>query len=83
MSSLRDALADYLAMRRALGYKLERDGKLLAQFLDYLDDRDEDRISTDLAVAWATLPAGGGGWHSSRLQVTRGFTRYLHALGAR
>lgn len=80
MSPLRDALADYLAMRRALGYKLERDGKLLAQFLDYLDDRGESQISTDLAVAWATLPAGGGGWHSSRLQVARGFARYLHAL---
>jgi integrase/recombinase XerD len=80
MSPLRDALADYLAMRRALGYKLERDGKLLAQFLDYLDQRDETRITTGLAVAWATLPTGGGGWHTSRLTVTRGFARYLHAI---
>ena len=65
MSPLRDALADYLAMRRALGYKLERDGKLLAQFLDYLDQRDETRITTGLAVAWATLPTWRGSSRAS------------------
>ena len=37
MSPLRQALADYLAVRRALGYKLERPEKLLGQFLDYLE----------------------------------------------
>ncbi len=29
MSALREALADYLRMRRALGFKLRRDEKLL------------------------------------------------------
>src|SRR5207247_311427 len=33
MSPLRQVLADYLAVRRALGYKLKRTEKLLAQFL--------------------------------------------------
>ena len=32
MSPLRQALIDYLAVRRALGYKLERAEKLLGQF---------------------------------------------------
>jgi hypothetical protein len=35
MSTLRQALADYLAVRRVLGYKLVRAEKLLAQFLTY------------------------------------------------
>ena len=34
MSSLQRALADYLAMRRALGYKLDAAEKLLGQFVD-------------------------------------------------
>jgi len=32
MSSLRAAVGDYLAMRRALGFKLDREEKLLPQF---------------------------------------------------
>lgn len=82
MSPLHDALADYLAMRRALGYKLERAEKLLAQFLDYLEQHGEPQITTRVALAWATLPPGGGGWHCSRLSVARGFARYLHAIDA-
>ena len=40
MSPLRQALADYLALRRrSLGYKLERAEKLLCQFIDYLEER--------------------------------------------
>ena len=58
MNALRQALVDYLAMRRALGYKLARTEKLLAQFLSYLEDRGECQLTTRAAVAWATLPAG-------------------------
>ncbi len=49
MSALQQSLADYLAVRRALGYKLVRPGKLLAQFLEFLrrrrcaDDHDRAR----------------------------------------
>ncbi len=35
--TLRSQLAGYLALRRALGYRLARPEKLLNQFLDYLD----------------------------------------------
>jgi hypothetical protein len=44
---LRDQLADYLALRRALGYRLARPEKLLGQFLDYLELRGESRINHD------------------------------------
>ena len=67
MTSLRQALADYLAMRRAMGYRLARAEKLLGQFLTYLEERRETRLRTRTALAWATLPPGNpSGWWASR-----------------
>lgn len=81
MSPLRQALADYLAVRRALGYKLERAEKLLGQYLDHLDRLGEERVTIENAVGWATLPAAGNGhWWAFRMSVVRGFASYLHAL---
>src|ERR1035438_1905168 len=79
MSSLRAELVEYLAVRRALGYKLDTAERLLGQFIDYLDARGEQRITIDAAVAWAILPGGHGGYHAHRLQTVRRFARYLHA----
>ena len=56
---LRDGLADYLALRRALGYRLARPEKLLGQFLDHLERAGEARITVAAALDWARLPAGG------------------------
>jgi integrase len=77
---LADRLDEYLAMRRALGYGLRRQEKLLVQYLNWLGDRGEDQITTANALAWATQPAGGAAWRSYRLAAVRGFARYLHAL---
>jgi integrase/recombinase XerD len=74
-------LEEYLRIRRALGFKLERDGKLLAQFIGYLHDQGADAITIDHVVAWVGLPAGAGrGWLAFRMSVVRGFTGYLHTL---
>jgi integrase len=80
MSGLRESLAKYLAVRRALGYKLERTERLLGQFLEYLDAVGADRITVEHAVAWATLPGAGQHWHAMRLGAVRGFARYLHEV---
>jgi integrase len=81
MSALRKALADYLAVRRILGYKLVRAEKLLAQFLTYLEGRSESRLTIDAALAWATLPSGRDrGWMSKRLSVVRRFAVYLRGI---
>lgn len=81
MSPLREALADYLRLRRALGYKLERAGKLLPQFLDYLEQEDAEIVTVERTLAWATLPAGGSRrWWAFRLSIARGFVVYLHSL---
>jgi integrase len=80
-SPLRQALADYLTVRRSLGFKLARDEKLLAQFLTYLEDRGVTTITVEHAMAWVTLPEGAGrSWLRMRLSVVRGFARWLRFL---
>ena len=80
-AALRAALADYLALRRSLGYGLMRDEKLLNQFLDWLDDHDRDEITVADALAWVRLPeAASASWLRMRMRVVRGFTGYLHTV---
>ena len=81
MTALEERLGKYLAVRRALGYKLARTEKLLALFARWLEDRGEQTITTASALEWATLPpATGSNWHAQRLSVVRGFAAHLHAL---
>lgn len=81
MSFLRSALADYLTMRRALGYKLDKAERLLGQFTTFAEDRGETNIRTETALAWATLPAGADPiWTSRRLAEVRLFAQHLHTL---
>jgi hypothetical protein len=71
---LREGLADYLALRRALGYRLARPKKLLGQFLDHLERAGESRITVAVALDWARLPTNGGSnWWAYRLSAVRGF----------
>jgi integrase/recombinase XerD len=83
MSVLRQALADYLRVRRALGAKLDRAEKLLDQFITYLEQHNADVITVEHAVAWATLPGGAGWWHALRLIAVRRFAVYLRNLDDR
>jgi integrase len=79
-AALRDALGDYLAMRRALGYRLVRPEKLLSQFLDHLEHTGTSMVTVDAALTWSCLPAGDVNWWAYRLSVVRGFAAYLHTL---
>jgi integrase/recombinase XerD len=81
MTALAGHVADYLALRRSLGYKLERAGLLLAQFVEHCDRHSVETVTVEVAVAWATAPVGAGvWWWSRRLSVVRGFAIYLHTL---
>jgi len=81
MNALRQALADYLAMRRALGYRLARTEKLLAQYLAFVEDRGEEHLTIETAMAWATAPAGADpSWMSRRLSDVRRFAIHLRAI---
>lgn len=84
MSALRSALEDYLALRRSMGFKLDRAGRLLAQFVAYCEAAGSETATTQLALSWATLPEGGSrSWHAGRLSIVRGFARYLALLDER
>lgn len=78
---LRAALADYLALRRALGFRLDRPEKLLNLFLTHLEVTDQDVVTVANALEWAQMPINGASnWWGYRLSVVRGFATYLHAL---
>jgi integrase/recombinase XerD len=81
MSPLREALSDYLQVRRALGYKLKLHGAYLPQFVAYLEDIGAQTLTTEHALRWATLPAGVDVvWWRARLGMVRGFAAYLQTI---
>ena len=53
MSALADHLADYLRLRRALGFALGRHGHDLQDFVAFLDAAGAATITVDMTVAWA------------------------------
>jgi integrase len=84
MTGLQEQLADYLTMRRALGYKLTHHARLLDSFVGYLDDHDASWVSVELAVAWATQPVEADPvWWAQRLGAVRSFAKHLRSLDAR
>jgi integrase/recombinase XerD len=77
VSQIRQAVERYLRVRRALGYKLLVEGRMLAQFAAFLDERGQDHVTTNAALQWATGPAGADPqWWAARLSVVRGFARF-------
>jgi integrase/recombinase XerD len=81
VTALRPALADYLALRRSLGFKLERDEKLLAQFIGWLAEHGKQTITVTDALAWVRLPAAASpSWLRMRMRAVRGFVSYLHTI---
>ena len=81
MSSLREALGDYLRVRRRLGFKLASDQRLLESFVGFLEQAGAERITTELALMWARMPADAHPhrWRQ-RLGIVRGFARYVATL---
>ena len=85
MSGLGLALNDYLKLRRGLGYKLEKEQKLLPNFVAYLEGHNSSFVTTKLSLEWATLTptVASPDWKSKRLCMVRGFAKYLHAFDSR
>ncbi len=81
MNPLRAALEDYLRLRRSLGFKLEWDGRMLEQFIAFLEQEGAARVTTELALRWAKLPRNVHPYHwRKRLGVVRLFARYLATI---
>jgi integrase/recombinase XerD len=83
MTDLHAAAGEYLAIRRALGFKLRGHDRLLAEFIAFLTDTGSPTVTTTAALAWATRsPHLQSVRYAQRLSVVRGFAGYLHALDA-
>jgi len=81
MIPLRQALEDYLQIRRRLGFQLKTDQLLLENCVGFLEQAGAVRITTELALMWARLPveARPHRWRQ-RLGVVRGFARFLATI---
>lgn len=79
MSALREALGDYLGLRRALGHKLDDAGRQLARFVEYFDDIGAETVSVRDTLAFVLAPGvdPASSNPARRLTAVRGFARYL------
>jgi integrase/recombinase XerD len=80
-ASLGRHVDDYLRLRRALGYKLERAGQLLPKLAAHLEAAGATTVTAQLAIEWARLPQRAHPNHwAQRLAIARGFARYLQTI---
>jgi integrase len=82
MTTIREHAEQYLAMRRALGFKLTTFGGRLFGFVTYLETHQLNVITTEAALAWATgTPRSTDEvtW-SRRLMTARIFARHMAVL---
>jgi len=84
MSGLQAHVDDYLRLRRALGFKLKEDERVLGQLVGYLEAAGAETVSSELAIGWARLPVGVHPNHwAKRLRIARGFAAYLQTIDPR
>lgn len=78
MTTMRQVAEDYIALRRAMGFKLEKPGRLVLQFADHLDRLATQQVTIETALEWARQPAHADpSWWAYRLSAVRGFAAYL------
>lgn len=82
MTTLEQSLADYLALRRALGHQLDDAARNLPRFVAFLDGRQHTTVTVQDALDWCQhdAPIGGRTVVSRRMTAVRGFTRYLSGI---
>jgi len=84
MNTLREAVQDYLTLRRSLGFKLRDAGKGLLDFIVFMEQQRAAYITHRLALAWAqqTATTQPSIW-ARRLSWVRGFARHRSATDPR
>lgn len=84
MNTLQEAVQDYLALRRSLGFKLRDAGKGLLDFVAFMEQQRASYITHRLALAWAqqTSTAPPSIW-ARRLSWVRCFARHRSATDPR
>jgi len=84
MTRLRQAVREYLSMRRALGFQLRETGRGLLDFVTFMEQHRASYITQALALAWAQQPVNVQPAHwAQRLSFVRGFAQYRSATDPR
>ena len=84
MNSVRNAIEDYIALRRSLGFKLHGMATSLGKFASFLEQKEAPYITTALALEWAmqTVDHSPSHW-AQRLGFVRVFARHWSATDPR
>jgi integrase/recombinase XerD len=84
MNTLRQAVQEYLSMRRNLGFGLRKVGHGLLDFVTFMEQHRASYITQTLALDWAQQPqkVQPAQW-AERLCFVRGFARYRSATDSR
>jgi integrase/recombinase XerD len=84
MNTLREAVQEYLTMRRALGFKLHETGTRLLDFVKFMEHQRATYITQQLALRWAQQPSmvQPCQW-AQRLSCVRVFARHRSATDPR
>jgi integrase len=79
MTDLRQAVDDYLRLRRSLGHQMAEAAYLLPDFVAFLDGRGEQTVTIAAALDWVKTREPGAVTTVSprRITAVRGFARYL------
>ncbi len=56
MNTLREAIHEYIDMRRKLGFKLNSTRRALLAFATFMEQKQAPFITVELALAWAQQP---------------------------
>jgi integrase len=84
MKRLAAAAQQYLAVRRALGFKLRHETWWLPDFVSFVEAQRSSVITAELALKWARQPTGASpAWWAKRLRAIRQFARHHRAFDAR
>ena len=73
----RQHLQTYVALRRAIGFTMQREARLLQDFVEHLERRGDDAPVVQVAVEWASASAESQ--HARRLSIVRGFLSMVRA----
>lgn len=84
MTVWKEHVANYVRLRRQLGFTLVWDEHLLGQFTTHLNDAGAGLLTTAVMIEWAGLPRPDGGAGASRaavrMRAVRSFAAYMQAI---
>lgn len=84
MNTLRQAVDDYLTLRRNLGFKMQEESKALPDFIAFMEKNNATYITQLLALEWAQQPKHVlPSYWAKRLSMVRVFARYRCATDPR